>query len=209
MASRPRPVAALALAIGAAHLACSSGGDGNGARGAPVSATRTGSVMTSTTGSDASAGAVDAAPGCVAALTALKEGRLTEFTGLAGCTRADADAVFGTAAPGRPTRYPASGIASNGAELAFAGDALVRVVLSRPSLATAPAPLLGEPESSMGSRLAGATKQWIYASRGLALHYREAEQRYIAVVAFPAMTVDAYLASSLSKMEGPIRDPIR
>lgn len=61
----------------------------------------------------------------------------------------------------------------------------------------------------MGSKLAGATKQWIYASRGLVVHYRNAEQRYMAILAFPPMTADELLPSPLATIEGPIRDPLR
>lgn len=166
-------------------------------------------MSTTKNGSDAGGPAVDAAPGCREALAALVAGRLAGFTGLGGCTRADVDAAFGTAASGRPGHYPAAGIAANGIDVLFDGDRPVRVVMSRPTLGPAPEQLLGPPESAMGSKLGGATKQFIYPSRGLALHYRAAEQRYIAVVAFPVMTVDEYLASPLAGMSGPIRDPIR
>lgn len=203
-----RAIAAVLLVLAACSAACSKDAKVRGTddSSSPVAAAQAkDATMTKNSGD------------CVTTLEALVAGRLAEVTALEGCTRADADAAFGAAGTVRAAgdsaprvRYPAQGVATGGVSVTFDGDTLTLVDIRRPEGAIeAPDALLGAPEATMSSKLAGATKQWIYASRGLAVHYRSAEQRYMAILAFPPMTADEFLASPLATIEGPIRDPLR
>jgi hypothetical protein len=156
-----------------------------------------------------------AEPACIASLVALATGALADFTGLAGCTRAHADAAFGGGAEraqgsdDAEVRYPGNDVIPSGVRVLFDGDSVTAVDIREPLFEGDPRTMLGEPEAVLRSQLSAGTKQLVYADRGLAVHYREVDSSFKGVVAFPPTTVEAFESSDLAGITGPRREPLR
>jgi len=205
------PTRALVLAVSLA--ACSRGGSASGrANDGPENRSRPEAASVAARDAIEEEKMDDTTRGdCAGALAALTEGRLGDFNGVAGCTR---DSVGGALGPGRvlddgSLLYAARGVATTGIEVTFRGDEVYYVEVLRPEMTGPPQTILGAPEARMRSHLGGAADQLVYAGRGLAVHYRNADGTYVALVGFSPMTADAYAASPLAELRGPIRDPVR
>ena len=150
---------------------------------------------------------------CTVVLAALVRGDYTPWRGLTdACTTANAVAAFGhQEGPdrsgdlgGSPTRYriyPATKAAPHGV---YVWDVEDRIVLVRLHEVTAASPVrdqLGEPEARDRSQMPGFKTQWIYASRGLTLHIDDDTNEIAFLYAYRPMTLDAFRASWLSRVE--------
>ena len=153
-----------------------------------------------------------AAASCVAALGALAAGDYRGWRGLpVGCTIADADRALGAAGPpqtgfpgGSPTRYrtyPPSAGAPAGLQV-YDVDGAVTLIIARDAVpADTLDAMLGAPEAKQASRVPGFKTMWIWASRGLTLHRDDSSGAVAWLYAYPPMTVDAFRASWLAKVE--------
>lgn len=152
------------------------------------------------------------APPCLTALRGLAAGDYREYRGLAAtCTIADADRALGAAGPpqtgfpgGSPTRYrtyPPSAGAPAGLQV-YDVDGAVTLIIARDAVpADTLDAMLGAPEAKQASRVPGFKTMWIWASRGLTLHRDDSSGAVAWLYAYPPMTVDAFRASWLAKVE--------
>ena len=152
------------------------------------------------------------AASCVAALRALAAGDYRGWRGLpVGCTIADADRALGAAGPtatgfpgGSPTRYrtyPPSVGAPAGLQV-YDVDGAVTLIIAHDAVAADKVDaMLGAPEAKQASRMPGFKTMWIWASRGLTLHRDDSTGAVAWLYAYPPMTVDAFRASWLAKVE--------
>jgi hypothetical protein len=154
----------------------------------------------------------DKAESCTVALHALAEGRLVDFKGLPdGCSRSAVARGLGPSTydqdshgPAGPFReYAATRFAPHGIVVFFRGDrdAARFVRIEEPTLGATLEVTLGPPERMEDSTLSGVLRQWIYASRGLTIHAPADGVRLRRIYAYPAMTVDEFLASDMSRPE--------
>lgn len=169
---------------------------------------------TPTDGPALPAASVDAADpaNCLTALRGLAAGDYREYRGLAAtCTIADADRALGAAGPtatgfpgGSPTRYrtyPPSAGAPAGLQV-YDVDGAVTLIIARDAVpADTLDAMLGAPEAKQASRVPGFKTMWIWASRGLTLHRDDSSGAVAWLYAYPPMTVDAFRASWLAKVE--------
>jgi hypothetical protein len=129
----------------------------------------------------------------------------------ATCTIADADRALGAAGPpqtgfpgGSPTRYrtyPPSAGAPAGLQV-YDVDGAVTLIIARDAVpADTLDAMLGAPEAKQASRMPGFKTMWIWASRGLTLHRDDSSGAVAWLYAYPPMTVDAFRASWLAKVE--------
>ena len=149
---------------------------------------------------------------CLTALRGLAAGDYREYRGLAAtCTIADADRALGAAGPtatgfpgGSPTRYrtyPPSAGAPAGLQV-YDVDGAVTLIIARDAVpADTLDAMLGAPEAKQASRMPGFKTMWIWASRGLTLHRDDSTGAVAWLYAYPPMTVDAFRASWLAKVE--------
>lgn len=142
---------------------------------------------------------------CQHALVALADGRLDAWPGADGCTRADADRVFGaTGKPdepglfGKAQDYPARPGAPHGLEIDYSdrGD-VVAILVNYPRLAVPLEQEPGPPASVLPSRLGGDVEQRVWPARGLAAHVQQ-HADVVTLVAFRKMTLEEYQGGSWS-----------
>jgi hypothetical protein len=145
-------------------------------------------------------------------LRALAAGDYRGWRGVpAACTIADADRALGAAGPpqtgfpgGSPTRYrtyPPSAGAPAGLQV-YDVDGAVTLIIARDAVpADTLDAMLGAPEAKQASRMPGFKTMWIWASRGLTLHRDDSSGAVAWLYAYPPMTVDAFRASWLAKVE--------
>jgi len=157
---------------------------------------------------------------CSRSLRALADGQWDAWHGLsAGCSRADVEAGLGPSEAGPDgvalldgtltafRRYPPSGAAPFGAQVWFHDRGVYGVEIMSPALTRAFTEMLGEPEVKERSGLGGTYTQWIYASRGLALHVNAAGT-VVRTYGFAACTIDAFRQLPWGRVEVR-RQPLR
>ncbi len=141
------------------------------------------------------------------ALARLAAGDLASFRGIPDAAgRADAEAAFGDsgADPDEPggtlgpfrQHPPAPGV-HGGVYAFYDGDRIAAIRIDEPTWAL-PLDALGPPEATLPSGLSRLYEQYVYASRGLALHVDEATHRIHRLFAYPPMPVEAFLESELA-----------
>jgi hypothetical protein len=150
---------------------------------------------------------------CTLALRALASGDYAPWHGLTDdCTTAQAVAAFGHQdgadrtgeLGGSPTRYriyPPTAAAPHGVYVWDENDRIALVRLHEVAATRPIADQLGEPEARDVSKMPGFKTQWVYASRGLTLHVDDDTGAIAFVYAYRPMTVDAFRASWLSRVE--------
>jgi hypothetical protein len=138
---------------------------------------------------------------CQEALVAIADGRLADWRGSDGCTRADADHVFGaTGAPdvpgvfGASQTYPARAAAPHGVAVwaPHGRDDITAVLIALPRPVAPLEELLGPPETTLRSD--PGFEQRIWASRGL-VAYVQPDGLLLRVLGLRRMTTDEFLAS--------------
>jgi hypothetical protein len=151
---------------------------------------------------------------CHAQLAALVDGQLDRFAGVPRCGRADAEAALGPSGD-EPSRFEQLGEyrvyprASGRVMVWFAADDIRVMQLVYPKLPRTIDALLGAPEGKAQSGLSTEWEQWIYAGRGLTAHVRRGSKEVVALFAYPATTVDAFLATDIArvaKRQSPVEE---
>lgn len=146
---------------------------------------------------------------CQEAIVAFAEMHLDRWHGLPACTADDFTAALGAVGPayeggvGRIQRYAGRDATANGIEVHFAGDRVSHVIAFGPLLTVAEIESqLGRPEAVEPSRLfAPHNEQWIYASRGLAIHVERDTDVPGRVYGYAIMTVEQFKQSQLFNVE--------
>ena len=170
-------------------------------------ATTTTTTTTATTSS--SAPPVDA---CQRGLAALAAGDLVRWRGGAGCTRGDVERVLG-----RPTRsgpgfeeFPPQRATAQVIDVILApgDDALIAIAIGAPRLVRPWRDVLGPPEAQEPSHHFDDAVQYVYPSRGIAVHEVRSGE-LIGVVGFAPMTLEAFDASELPLAFNAVEDPVR
>jgi hypothetical protein len=157
---------------------------------------------------------------CRRSLRALADGHWDAWRGLpAGCTRADVEAGLGPSEAGPDgtglldgtltafRRYPPSGAAPYGVQVWFHEREVYGVEVVSPTLARSFIEMLGEPDVKESSGMGGTYTQWIYTSRGLALHVNAAEA-VVRAYGFAPCTVEAFRQLPWGRIEVR-RQPLR
>ncbi|MFI5288755.1 MAG: hypothetical protein ACHQ17_03860 [Polyangia bacterium] len=153
-------------------------------------------------------------PECRRDLAALAAGEFDAFHGLPRCGRVDAEGTLGASGEG-PSQFEKMGeyrvfsSAGKSAIAYFLADDIRVVELLYPKLDQPLSSLLGPPEGKVKSELSPGWDQWVYASRGLTAHVNRKSGEVIAVFAYPATTVDAFLKTDIarvSKSEAPLEE---
>jgi hypothetical protein len=151
---------------------------------------------------------------CRDSLAALARADLPAFR-LGTCGRIDAERAFGGSGE-QPSRFERFGeyrvyTAGGGSSILvwFLADNIRVIELLYPKLPQPIATVLGPPDAKAPSRLSSAWEQWIYARRGLAAHVKPATGEVIALFAFQATEVAAFLETDIakvSKSEAPVEE---
>jgi hypothetical protein len=144
-------------------------------------------------------------PGCHDAIVAFAEMKLDRWRGLPACTHDDLAAALGPGGPdwndgfGRAHIYPGRAATPYGITVHFRGDRAAFAIASGEALAAASIEaMLGPPEARAPSRLfEPQNEQWIYASRGLALHVAVVSHAPLRVYGYEPTSVEQFQQSDL------------
>jgi len=142
---------------------------------------------------------------CQTELGALIAGRLDGFRGLGKCGRVDAEQALGSSGE-QPSKFEQFGEyrvypRPDGTILVWFLSDDIRVMQRLfPKLQRPIKSQLGEPEAKTPSGLSVEWEQWVYASRGLTAHVKRQGGEVVALFAYRATTVDAFLASDIAKV---------
>jgi len=216
------PLARLVVSLSLLALACGRtavpSGEPQKAEAMPPSTPPDGPASPTADGAAPDVASTDAASpdttaaSCVDALRALAAGDYRGWRGLpTGCTVADAERALGAGGPpqtgfpgGSPTRYrtyPGSAGAPAGLQVYDVDGAVTLIIAHDAVPADKVDAMLGSPEAKQPSRMPGFKTMWIWASRGLTLHRDDSTGAVAWLYAYAPMTVDAFRASWLAKVE--------
>lgn len=140
-------------------------------------------------------------------LRAYADGHWSDFTGLQGCTPADADrelgprqheltgGVFG----GEPTQFTryASAVSPRGVTVWVLGDVVVGLEIQQPTPPAHALDDLGRPVATLESELGGAWSQQLWPERGLVLHTRTEDGTVAVAFGLKPFTVEAWESDPL------------
>jgi len=137
---------------------------------------------------------------CQRALLALADGKLDGWHGADGCTRADADRVFGSFGKpdepglfGKAQDYPARAGAPYGLEIDCSDHGeIVAILVNAPKLGAPLEQVPGPPERVLRSGLGADVEQRVWATRGLVAHVQQPGE-IVTLIAFRTMTIDEYV----------------
>ncbi len=151
---------------------------------------------------------------CIGALHQLATGDLIDWQGLSSnCVRSDAETAFGetgdapdgigllAGSPNAFRDYPATPFAPYGIMVWYVEDTIAVIQINSPVFSKSPEQILGSPEGTTISKLQALSSQWIYASRGLTLHFNDHTKTVFRLYAYFPTTVDDFLHSPLSQVE--------
>lgn len=149
-----------------------------------------------------------ASQACRDALSALAAGQLEFFTGLAGCTRADAEAALGSSRGqagrrepwGLALRLPGGPATPSGVTVWVDGDRALVLQAITLRIERPIRELLGEPEGTAPSGLSSDWRQWIWASRGLTAHVQPASGQVITLYGYSATSVHEFLDGEIANV---------
>jgi hypothetical protein len=145
-------------------------------------------------------------PACVTSLLALVDGRWSDYTGLAGCTRRDLDEAFGasedsTGELGPSRRWSAPGESRRSIEAIYTNGKLVTVLVRPRWTAEALAPL-GPWDEEVPSGYAPSMRQRTWAGRGLIAHVDLSTNQVWTLAAFGASSMEAIRGSPMYRLGG-------
>jgi hypothetical protein len=139
---------------------------------------------------------------CQRALVALADGRVAEWTGTDGCTRADVDHVFGASGEpdepgqfGAAQRYPARPGAPRGLTVSYSRDEIIAVWIPLPAPAGGAEldAALGPPDAIRPPSRGGSATARGWAARGL-VAYVDPDGTIVAFAGIRTQTPDALRA---------------